>query len=72
MLFVGLPTVQNKKIRLLLNFNVAFLEYEIRAHHSLPYILYIFYNSFKMRSSIVRASNEDIVRLSRTRGCIYR
>jgi hypothetical protein len=56
--------------RLFLYLNFSFLEYQVLAHHSLPYILNILYDSLEVGGSVIRASDEDLFTFARSCRCV--
>lgn len=46
---------------LLLNFDLSFLEYQIFAYYSFPYILNVFHDCLEVRGCIIGASDENVV-----------
>jgi hypothetical protein len=55
---------------LFLYFNLPLLQNQVCANNALPDILYIVYDSFEVRSCIVRSSNEYVVSFPRARSSI--
>jgi hypothetical protein len=61
-----------RMIRLLLDLNFSLLEHQRFAHDSLPHILDVLNYSLKVRGSVVRARDKDVIVFARRRRSVQR